>query len=71
MKGKPPQKTKPSETAGPVLTVKCNDAERLVQAARKHLRWIKTEHKQARKALKQAKKARKNARKASRSRRKK
>ena len=67
MKGKPTKKPTQSETGAPTLTIKCTDADRLVQAARKHLRLIKTEQKQARKALKQAKKARKNARKAAKS----
>ena len=71
MKGKPTKKTKRSETRAAAFTVNCTDAERLVQAARKHLRLIKSERKQARKALKQAKKARKNARKAAKSKQKK
>jgi hypothetical protein len=66
MKGKTAKKNPASGTDAPVLTIKCADAETLVQAARKHLRLIKAERKQARKALKQAKKARKNARKAER-----
>jgi septation ring formation regulator EzrA len=64
MKGKKSKKTDKAGTDDPALTVWCSDADKLVQAVRKHLRLIETEHKQARKALKHAKKARKKARKA-------
>jgi hypothetical protein len=65
MNRKQSKKTSKSETGAPALMVNCTDADKLVKAARKHLRLIKTEQRQARKALKQAKKARKRARKAS------
>lgn len=64
MKGKKSKKTAKAGPDNPALMVQCSDADKLVQAVRKHLRLIETEHKQARKALKQAKKARKKARKA-------
>ena len=45
------------------LVAKSESAAKLAQAAKKHLKLIKSEHKQARKAFKQAKKAARRARK--------
>ena len=45
------------------LIAEASRTEKIAEAARKHLKMLKAEHKQARKAFKQAKKAAKRARK--------
>ncbi len=61
-------KTKPLTTgqnghkAAENLIAKAATLQRLADSARKHLKLVKAEHKQARKAFKQAKKAAKRAR---------
>jgi hypothetical protein len=60
------RKSKPrgtGKTSLRILLAKAAAATNLAEAAREHLRGIKIEHKQARKAFRQAKKAARRARK--------
>lgn len=61
MKTKKMSNHKNGRVSAQALVAKAATAQRIAEAARKHLKRLKTEHRQARKAFKQAKKAAKRA----------